>query len=131
VSREAILCIDDETIILMSLVSDIKDHFGDGFIYRSSSDPAEVIDIVKDLISDGIDTITIVSDWLMPGKKGDELITEISAFFPNIRCVIITGHGKSSAMDKVRENPFICEIVDKPWRPDHLMKVIERARLDD
>jgi len=131
VSREAILCIDDESIILMSLVSDIKDHFGENIIYRASSDPAEVLDIVKSLIADGIDTITVVSDWLMPGKKGDELITEISVLFPNIRCVIITGHGKSSAMDKVRENPFICEIVDKPWRPDHLMKVIEKVRLNN
>jgi DNA-binding NtrC family response regulator len=131
VSREAILCIDDESIILMSLVSDIKDHFGEKFIYRASSNPLEVLDIVKKLIADGIDTITVVSDWLMPGMKGDELIDEISALFPNVRCVIITGHGKSSAMEKVRENPFICEIVDKPWRADHLMKVIEKARVID
>jgi DNA-binding NtrC family response regulator len=128
-SRKAIVCVDDESIILWSMVQEISEHFGERFEYHSMTDPKKVVSLLRSLESSGVETSLVVSDWLMPGLKGDELVNLLAQDNPGIRAVIVTGHSNDNVLSGFRSNPNIFGIVAKPWVPEHLMSVIEKAML--
>lgn len=71
-TKKAILCVDDEKIILDSLKEQIENRMGAGYIYETAENAEEGLEVIEELIEEGAEVLIIVSDWLMPGIKGDE-----------------------------------------------------------
>ncbi len=69
--KSAILCVDDEAIIVMSLIHELKTNLGERFIYESAMNAREAFQPIEDTIQEGNEVILVISDWLMPGIKGD------------------------------------------------------------
>jgi len=68
----------------------------------------------------------LVTDHMMPGMKGRELLTEVRARDPDLPVVIITGFGSiEGAVDAMRGGA--CHYVTKPFRVDELLSTIEGA----
>jgi response regulator RpfG family c-di-GMP phosphodiesterase len=122
--KKAIVCVDDENIILDSLGEQIKNMFGDEFIYESAENAEEGMEVIKELSEENIDVLVIVSDWLMPGKKGDEFLIDVHHKFPNIVKVMLTGQADESAIQNAIENAKLHAYISKPWSADDLEKVI-------
>ena len=80
-SQSAIICVDDEIVILESLKRQFKRKFGNLFIYEVAESAEEAWEVIEELNADEIDIIVIVSDWLMPGIKGDVLLIQIHQRF--------------------------------------------------
>lgn len=126
-TRRAIVCVDDESIILWSMVQEISEHFGERFEYHSVTDPKKVVALLKSLESSGVETSLVISDWLMPGLKGDELVNLIAQDNPDIRAVIVTGHANETNVSEFRNHPNIRGVVAKPWITKQLLATIEKA----
>lgn len=73
----AILCVDDEPIILISLVQELKNKLGREFIFETAQDAIEALEVIDDLVSKGTKVVLIVSDWLMPITNGDEFLIQV------------------------------------------------------
>lgn len=73
----AILCVDDEPIILISLVQELKRKLGHQFIFETAQDATEALEVIDDLVSKGTKIVLIVSDWLMPITNGDEFLIQV------------------------------------------------------
>ncbi len=123
--KKAILCVDDEKIVLISLKSQIKKHFGNRYIYEFAESAAETWEVIEELYDDGIELLVIVSDWLMPKTKGDELLIEIHKKFPNIITVLLTGHADQQAITRCREQANLHRCLFKPWTEQELIETIE------
>lgn len=122
--KKAIVCVDDEAIILLSLVQELKKTFGNNFIYEQALNADIGMEIVTDLIEEGIQVILIISDWLMPGMKGDEFVKKIHNDYPDIKALIITGHADQGAIDQLTQNDFVIGVLTKPWNPNQLVSMI-------
>ena len=125
--RDAIICVDDEAIILLSLKQEIKDHFGDRFVYETAMNGEEALEVIAELETEGIRTVVIISDWLMPRMKGDELIFEAKRRYPWMKGILITGQADRTSIERARSEIDIVGCINKPWRRDELMSAIERA----
>jgi len=123
--NKAILCVDDEKIVLTSLKSQIKKHFGNRYIYEFAESANETWEVIEDLHDDGIEILVIVSDWLMPETKGDELLIEIHKKFPNIVTVLLTGHANQEAITRCKEQANLHRCLFKPWTEQELIETIE------
>ena len=66
-SKKAILCVDDEAIILLSVKQELQSHFRERFIYETALSAKEALVIIDELSAEGIVFILVISDWLMPG----------------------------------------------------------------
>lgn len=124
--KRAILCVDDEAIILMSLKQELKARFKSRFIYETALNANEALIIIDELVAEGVQVIAIISDWLMPGIKGDEFITMVHTRWPQIKSVMITGHGDRSLMASL-EPAGLVEVLQKPWRNEDLIRAVERC----
>ncbi len=122
--RKAIVCVDDESIILDSLGEQIEHLFGNKFMYEYAENAAEGLEVLEELTEEGVDVLVIVSDWLMPGKKGDEFLIEVHKKFPEIIKVMLTGQADESAIENARKNANLFAYIQKPWTAEQLENVI-------
>ncbi len=123
--KQAIVCVDDESIILDSLGEQIENLFGNRFMYEYAENAEEGMEVLEELTDEGIDVMVIVSDWLMPGKKGDEFLIEVHKKFPNIVKVLLTGQADESAIHNAQKNADLFAYIQKPWTAEQLKTVIK------
>lgn len=123
--KKAIVCVDDESIILESLGEQIKNIFGDKYIYESAENAEEGMEVLEELSNENIDVLVIVSDWLMPGKKGDEFLIDVHKKFPNIVKVMLTGQADEEAIQNAIKEGGLHAFLSKPWTAEDLEKVIK------
>ncbi len=122
--KKAIVCVDDENIILESLGEQIKNMFGDEYIYESAENAEEGMEVIEELSDENVDVLVIVSDWLMPGKKGDEFLIDVHKKFPNIVKVMLTGQADEVAIQNAIKKAGLHAFLSKPWTATDLEKVI-------
>ncbi len=124
-ARKAILCVDDESIILESLREQIQNRMGDEYVYETAENAAEGLEVIEELVEEGTDVLIIVSDWLMPGQKGDEFLIEVHKKFPGIVKVMLTGQADEEAITNAKENANLHACLFKPWSEDELVNTIK------
>jgi DNA-binding NtrC family response regulator len=123
---KAILCVDDEVIILLSMIQELKKVFGNRFLYEQAMDASSALKSIDELAADGVKVILIISDWLMPGIRGDEFLEIVTARHPEIKAIMITGQADREAIDRVRGNGSVLAVLGKPWEPAELAEIIRR-----
>ncbi|WP_293994346.1 response regulator [Sphaerotilus sp.] len=126
-SSSAILCVDDEVLILSSLKEQLRRRFGDRYLYETATCADEAWVVIDELCTEGIDLLVIVSDWLMPGIKGDEFLAQVYQRHPRIATVLLTGQADESAIARARQQAHIRACLSKPWCESELAAVIESA----
>lgn len=124
--KGAILCVDDEAIILVTLKQELRSRFKDEFIYETALNAGEALEIIDDLSRDGIPLKAIISDWLMPGIKGDEFLRTVHRRFPEIKSIILTGHGNLEILADLRTTGLVA-LLQKPWKNEELIKAVREC----
>lgn len=123
-SKLTILCVDDETIILNSLRRQLKQAFNDEYLYEGAESADEALEIIEELEEEGSSVIVIVSDWLMPGMKGDELLCEVNKRFPKVVKILLTGQADESAIERAKTEANLHKYLAKPWDAKELTDCI-------
>jgi DNA-binding NtrC family response regulator len=126
-SNCAILCVDDEAIILESLKEQLQRRFGDRYVYEVAEGVNEAWDVIDDLYSDGIQVLMIVSDWLMPGVKGDEFLISVHQKYPDTITVMLTGQADEAAVERVHREANLYACLRKPWTEEDLAEIVNAA----
>jgi CheY-like chemotaxis protein len=122
---KAIMCVDDEQIVLLSLRDQISRHFGSQYRYEIAESVDEAWEVIEELCEEKVKILIIVSDWLMPGVRGDEFLAAVHQRFPKIIKVMLTGNASESVIDQVRRESNLFACIHKPWNESELMQVIE------
>lgn len=122
--KKAILCVDDEELLLHSLVQELRSGFGDRFYYETALNAQFAFTAIEELVQDGISIILIISDWLMPGLKGDEFIEQVAEKYPGIKAVMLTGQADQPAIDRVNRCSHVLGVLRKPWDQATLRSLI-------
>lgn len=123
----AILCVDDEPIILNSLKEQLRRHFGMRYLYETAESADEAWDVIDDLCADGISLLIIVSDWLMPGIKGDEFLAQVHQRYPHIVTMMLTGQADDAAIERARRDANLYACFHKPWKEEELVRAVAAA----
>jgi len=124
-AEQAILCVDDEEMVLNSLEMQLKDQFGDKYVYEFAENAEDALEIIDELHEDGVEVLIIVSDWLMPGLKGDEFLIKVHEKFPKIVKVLLTGQADEKAVERARVQVNLHRCIHKPWSAKELIETIQ------
>ncbi len=126
-SQAAILCVDDEEIVLVTIKEQLRRRFGSRFHYETARSANEAWGAIDDLAEEGLDLLVIVSDWLMPGMRGDEFLVQVHRRFPHVTTVMLTGQADEQAIERARREARLAACLHKPWSEDELARVVEAA----
>jgi CheY-like chemotaxis protein len=123
-NKPVILCVDDEPDILNTLKMQLKNEFKNDYFYELAESGDEALDLLKDF-QEEVQVIVVISDWLMPGIKGDELLIKVHQKYPKIIKVMLTGQADAGALQRaVQEADLYCCLY-KPWQSKELIETIK------
>lgn len=126
-SNISIVCVDDEPTILLTLKKSLQNHFGRRFVYETASSAEEAFEVIDELVADGIRVVLVISDWLMPGMRGDEFLILVKQKYPNVHTIMITGQADEAAKERVLKVAQALRIFDKPWNATELFELINKV----
>jgi len=126
-SNKAILCIDDEKMILDCLRLQLKYAFGKDYIYEFAKNAEEAMGIINLFNDKGIILKVVISDWLMPGMKGDDFLIEIHKTNPCVLKIILSGQIDADSIERVKKDGGLYRHILKPWIYDDLINTIKKG----
>ena len=123
----AIICVDDEPFVLESLKEQLKRYFGGRYYIEVAQSGEEALEIVEDLQEEGIDVPLIISDQIMPGMKGDELLIQLHDRYPKMLKIMLTGQASAEAVGRVVNAANLYRYIAKPWDETDLSLTVTEA----
>jgi len=127
----AILCVDDEAVILMNLKLLLRKRYGERFRYECAADAESAISSMEKLIAEGIKVILIISDWLMPGMNGDAFLRIVHERHPGIKAVMVSGRIDESTVRTLEEEGIFSGFLSKPVAPSDFYAMIDDLVKDE
>lgn len=126
--KQVILCIDDEKIVLSSLIQELESNFGDKYVYEAAETATEANELIEEYEnSTEYRVVLVICDWLMPNIKGDEFLIQLYQIHPHIKTIVLTGQANSEAIEQMQKYASICACIRKPWQTDKLIEIIEQT----
>jgi len=116
--RGDLLIVDDEVELMRALCESLTEQ---GFTTHGLSDPALALNALREGEFD-----ILLSDLMMPGTDGIQLLRESLKIDPNLVGIIMTGQGTiQTAVEAMKAGAF--DYVLKPFRLQQVMPVLDRA----
>ena len=125
--KGVLLCVDDEIIVLTALKDQLRRAFGSDFHIDVAESAEEALELLDELALDGHKLLVIVSDWLMPGMKGDEFLIKAHERFPSVVKIMLSGQAESAAVDRARREADLHDFLSKPWNAAALVESINQG----
>jgi CheY-like chemotaxis protein len=122
--KGVLMCVDDEVIVLTALKDQLRRAYGSDYVVEVAESAEEALELLDELSEQGHTVLVIVSDWLMPGMKGDEFLVQAHQRFPTVIKIMLSGHAEQSAVDRVRREAGLHEFLSKPWNAAELVESI-------
>ncbi len=127
VKKPVILCVDDERTLLSSLKKELKGVLGDEYLIELAEGSDDALELMDELQEDGHELPLVISDYIMPYIKGDELLIRIHQKWPSTRKVMLTGQADISAVGNAVNLAGLYRYIAKPWQADDLKLTVTEA----
>ena len=127
--EKAIICVDDERIILNSLGEQLRKVFGAEYSIETVDCGAEAIELVNELKEEEIEIPLIISDQNMSGMSGSQLLASLHQSFPQTLKILLTGETNAEVIRNLVNQSALYRYIAKPWdRTDLVLTVKEALR---
>lgn len=125
--KPVILCVDDEPVVLESLTEQLEQKLGAAYEIESTEGGEEAIELLDELIREGVEIPVAIVDYLMPGLKGDEVMRQIHLKSPETLTVLLSGHAGNEEIGRSVNRGNLYRYIAKPWDREHLFLIIREA----
>lgn len=126
-SKSVILCVDDDKTVLMALEQQLTRAIGRDAVIELAENGEEAIDIINEVTNDGGDIALVISDHLMPGMKGDELLIAIHNLVPGTFKILLTGQASMEAVRNAINKANLYRYMSKPWEDNDMILTVREA----
>lgn len=115
---------DDEQVILISIAQQLREELGNEIEVETAGDAYEALEIWEE----NKDNIALViSDQIMPGMKGDELLIQLHQKSPLMKKILLTGQSSMEAIQNAINKADLYRFLSKPWNKTDLILTVKEA----
>ncbi len=125
--KPVILCIDDERFVLNSLKTELKEEFGNKHTITIAETPEEALEIFMELVNEKVEVPLIISDYIMPNIKGDELLKRFHELSPRSLKIMLTGQATTEGVTNAVNWARLYRYIAKPWESKDLNLTVKEA----
>jgi adenylate cyclase len=126
-SRQVIICVDDEITVLRSLKAELQEAVGNNYTIEIAEGGEEALELIEELLEDGDEVILIISDHIMPDMKGDELLKQAHIILPESIKIMLTGQADIGAIANAINSANLYRYITKPWQCEDLKLTVREA----
>ena len=122
-----IICVDDQQEVLDSVMRDLRPLASHVRLEEASS-VADCMQLLEQIDDDGDHVALVISDQVMPGETGTELLGKVAADrrFAKTRKVLLTGQATHADTINAINDGHIDNYIEKPWQAEKLLAVVTR-----
>ncbi len=127
----AIVCVEDETEVLESVVRDLE-IFEDDFSIETASSVNEAEKILSALQNEGIKVALFICDHLMPGVTGVEFLVRLQKMpeYTGSEKMLLTGQAGLLDTVKAVNEAGLNYYLAKPWNTNELQSIVKKLLTD-
>ena len=125
--EKVIICVDDEKALLSALQQQLFREFSDTYLLEFAESGKEALDLIQEFVSLDTEIACVITDQMMPGMKGNELIQEIKKSIPATPCILLTGYSEN--IEEHKKSDLISACIFKPWDETELISEIRKVIL--
>lgn len=120
-----VFCVDDQREVLSAVLQDLE-PLHQWLNIEDCESAGEVLELMDELDAEGEMIALIISDHVMPGKTGVELLTEVSqdSRFVRTRKVLLTGQATHTDTINAINSAGIDRYFEKPWQASQLIECV-------
>jgi class 3 adenylate cyclase/CheY-like chemotaxis protein len=125
--KPVIICIDDEQTVLSSLKRELKVVLGDEFEVETAMGGIDALELLEELLEEGSEIALVISDYIMPDLKGDEVLRRIHEVSPKTLKIMLTGQASLEGVTNAINSAQLYRYIAKPWQRDDLNLTVKEA----
>lgn len=125
--KPVIICVDDESLILDSIKMVLKENFGDGYSIETAESGDDALELIEELMRDKIEIPILISDYVIPGIKGDEFLIQAHNMIPETLKIMLTGQADLRGVENVINHATLYRFLSKPWTTEDFVLTIGEA----
>ncbi|MGN0875407.1 MAG: response regulator [Akkermansia sp.] len=122
-----IICVDDQPEVLDSVMRDLR-PLSPCVRVEDASGAEDCLKLMDQIHNNGDYVALVITDQVMPGSHGTDLLTEIRADkrFAHTRCVMLTGQATHSDTLNAINECHVDNYLEKPWKSEKLLEIAKR-----
>lgn len=125
--KPVIICVDDEQTVLDSLKISLKKAVDNEYLIETALSGDEALELLSELLEDEHEVVLVISDYIMPTMKGDELLKQIHAISPKTIKIMLTGQAEIEVVGNAIKYAKLYRYIAKPWQNDDLRLTVKEA----
>lgn len=125
--HSVIICVDDEQTILESLKIELNQALGNQYLIETAEGGEEALEVVEQLLEEDYEIPLVISDYIMPAMKGDEVLKRIHLRSPETLKIMLTGQADILAVANAIKYAKLYRYIAKPWETDDLILTVQEA----
>lgn len=122
-----ILCVDDDSTVLSALRTLLSSNFGSELEVEYAESGEEALEIAEELRAQGRELGLVISDFMMPGLRGDELLVRLHALSPNTVKILLTGQSDLSGVKRAINEANLYRFLEKPFLNEDVVLTVRAA----
>lgn len=125
--KPVVICVDDEPAVLESLRIELRRALGEDCLIETAEDGEDALALMSELQEDDHEIALVLSDYIMPNIKGDELLARMHQMSPNTLKIMLTGQANLEAVGNALKLAKLYRYMAKPWTPEDLKVTVLEA----
>lgn len=122
-----ILCVDDDSTVLNALRSVFSSQFGSEMEFEFAESGEEALEIDEEVRASGRELGLVISDFMMPGLRGDELLVRLHSSTPNTIKILLTGQSDMSGVKRAINEANLYRFLEKPFLNEDIVLTVRAA----
>ncbi|HET6720415.1 MAG TPA: response regulator, partial [Rhodocyclaceae bacterium] len=118
-TRYRVLLVDDEPGVVKALTRVFRQE---NYEVVAAGNAVEALEQLKAKAVE-----VVISDYMMPGMNGAELLKKIKALYPETIRIMLTGHADTGAVMGAINEGAVYKFILKPWNDDDLRVTVALA----
>lgn len=122
-----VLCVDDDSTVLSALRTLIAKNFGQDLEVEFAESGDEALEIEAELRAQGRELSLVISDFMMPGLRGDELLVRLHERSPSTVKILLTGQSDLSGVKRAINDANLYRFLEKPFLNEDIVLTARAA----
>ncbi len=125
--KPTIVCVDDEKVIRDSLKDQLKRSFSNKARVEVVESAEATLELIDELVEERSEIPVVITDHIMPGMNGDELLVMLHERIPRTLKIMLTGQASAEAVGRAVNSADLYRYVAKPWEREDLNLTVREA----
>ncbi len=126
--QEAILCVDDDVTVLATVRNLLAQQVDQHLLIEVAESGDEALDVIHELQQEGIMLSVVISDYIMPGMRGDQLLISVHKLAPQTLKIMLTGQSDLKGVKRAINEANLYRFLEKPFNNADLLMTVQSAR---